>query len=116
MTLSALQLTTIASDWHDINTVVDHIRTLRNVSKVSLVAWSLGGPRAGDYAAQHADNVNRMVLFAPAYNRASPGISLHTASRTAGSYCPSQATWRSQLAMNSARDCVLKTAPGRTTC
>jgi pimeloyl-ACP methyl ester carboxylesterase len=66
------QLTTIASDWHDIDAVVDHIRRLRNVSKVSLVAWSLGGPRAGGYAAQHADKVNRMVLFAPAYNRASP--------------------------------------------
>jgi pimeloyl-ACP methyl ester carboxylesterase len=66
------QLTTIASDWHDIDAVVDHIRTLRSISKVSLVAWSLGGPRAGGYAAQHADKVNRMVLFAPAYNRASP--------------------------------------------
>ena len=39
-------------------------------------------------------------------------ISLHTASRTAGSYCSAQPTWRSQLAMNSLRDCVLKTAPG----
>ena len=66
------QLTTIASDWHDIDAVVDHIRKLRHVQKVSLVAWSLGGPRAGGYAAQHADKVNRMVLFAPAYNRASP--------------------------------------------
>jgi pimeloyl-ACP methyl ester carboxylesterase len=66
------QLTTIASDWHDIDAVVDHIRKLRNVEKVSLVAWSLGGPRAGGYAAQHPDKVNRMVLFAPAYNRSSP--------------------------------------------
>lgn len=63
------QLTTIASDWHDINSVVDHIRTLRNVQKVSLVAWSLGGPRAGGYAAQHPDKVNRLVLLAPAYNK-----------------------------------------------
>ena len=52
--------------------MVDHIRKLRNVQKVSLVAWSLGGPRAGGYAAQHPDKVNRMVLFAPAYNRTSP--------------------------------------------
>ena len=66
------QLTTIASDWHDIDAVVDRIRALRHVQKVSLVAWSLGGPRAGGYAAQHADKVNRMVLFAPAYNRAAP--------------------------------------------
>jgi pimeloyl-ACP methyl ester carboxylesterase len=66
------QLTNIASDWHDIDAVVDLIRRLRGVQKVSLVAWSLGGPRAGGYAAQHPDKVNRMVLLAPAYNRAAP--------------------------------------------
>ena len=33
--------------------VVDYIRALRRVDKVSLLAWSLGGPRAGGYAAQH---------------------------------------------------------------
>jgi pimeloyl-ACP methyl ester carboxylesterase len=66
------QLTTIASDWNDIDGVVDHIRKLRNVPKVSLIAWSLGGPRAGGYAAQHPDKVNRLVLFAPAYNRTAP--------------------------------------------
>ncbi len=63
------QLTTIASDWHDIDAVVDHIRKLRNVQKVSLIAWSLGGPRAGGYAAQHPDKVHRLVLLAPAYGR-----------------------------------------------
>ncbi len=66
------QLTTIASDWNDIDGVVDHIRTLRKVEKVSLVAWSLGGPRAGGYAAQHPEKVNRLVLFAPAYSPTSP--------------------------------------------
>jgi pimeloyl-ACP methyl ester carboxylesterase len=67
----AEQLTTIASDWHDIDAVVDYIRKLRKVEKVSLVAWSLGGPRAGGYAAQHPEKVNRLVLFAPAYSRTS---------------------------------------------
>jgi pimeloyl-ACP methyl ester carboxylesterase len=66
------QLTTIASDWHDIDGVVDHIRKLRNVETVSLIAWSLGGPRAGGYAAQHPDKVNRLVLLAPAYGRNAP--------------------------------------------
>src|SRR3984893_7918320 len=43
------QMTTIASDWNDIGSVVDHILALRRVEQVSLVAWSLGGPRtAGD--------------------------------------------------------------------
>ncbi|HEX6163998.1 MAG TPA: alpha/beta fold hydrolase [Vicinamibacterales bacterium] len=63
------QLTTIASDWNDIDAVVDHIRKLRSVQKVSLVAWSLGGPRAGGYAAQHPEKVHRLVLLSPAYNR-----------------------------------------------
>jgi pimeloyl-ACP methyl ester carboxylesterase len=66
------QLTTIASDWHDIDAVVDHIRALRKVEKVSLVAWSLGGPRAGGYAARHPEKVHRLVLLAPAYNREAP--------------------------------------------
>ena len=51
-------LTTIASDWDDVGAVVDHIRALRRVERVSLVAWSLGGPRAGGYAARHPDKVN----------------------------------------------------------
>lgn len=84
------QLTNIASDWHDIDAVVDHIRRIRGVQKVSLVAWSLGGPRAGGYAAQHPDKVHRMVLFAPAYNRTAaatapalpaPGTVFNTQSR-----------------------------------
>lgn len=62
-------LTTIASDWHDLDSTIDYIRALRHVDKVSLLAWSLGGPRAGGYAAQHPEKVDRMVLLAPAYNR-----------------------------------------------
>ncbi len=68
------QLTNIASDWHDIDGVVDYIRALRKVDKVSLVAWSLGGPRAGGYAAQHPDKVRSLVLLAPAYNRAAEAV------------------------------------------
>jgi pimeloyl-ACP methyl ester carboxylesterase len=64
------QLTTVASDWDDIDAVVEHLRKLRGVARVSLVGWSLGGPRAGGYAAQHADKVDKLVVLAPAYNRA----------------------------------------------
>src|SRR5438034_7458537 len=35
-------VTTIASDWNDIDAVVDYIRALRRVDRVSMVAWSLG--------------------------------------------------------------------------
>ena len=61
--------TTIASDWNDIDAAVDYIRTLRRVDRVSLVAWSLGGPRAGGYAARHPEKVQKLVLLAPAYGR-----------------------------------------------
>ena len=84
-------LTTIASDWNDIDAVVNHILKLRHVQKLSLVAWSLGGPRAGGYAAQHPEKVNRLVLLAPAYGRGGaaeapalprPGTVFNTQSRS----------------------------------
>ena len=62
-------LTTIASDWDDVGAAVDYIRRLRRVERVSLVAWSLGGPRSGGYAARNPDKVKRLVLLAPAYGR-----------------------------------------------
>jgi pimeloyl-ACP methyl ester carboxylesterase len=65
-------LTTIASDWNDLSAVIDYLRALRHVDKVSLLAWSLGGPRAAGYTARHPEQVSQLVLLAPAYNRASP--------------------------------------------
>jgi pimeloyl-ACP methyl ester carboxylesterase len=63
------QLTTIASDWHDIDAVIEYIRKLRDVPRVSLVGWSQGGPRAGGYASRNPDKVAKLVLLAPAYSR-----------------------------------------------
>jgi pimeloyl-ACP methyl ester carboxylesterase len=60
-------LTTPESDWDEIGAVVDHLRALRRVDRVSLVGWSQGGPRAGGYAARHPDKVERLVLLAPVY-------------------------------------------------
>jgi pimeloyl-ACP methyl ester carboxylesterase len=64
--------TSIASDWDDVGAVVDYVRALRGVEKVSLVAWSMGGPRSGGYAVLHPEKVSKMVLLAPAYNRTGP--------------------------------------------
>jgi pimeloyl-ACP methyl ester carboxylesterase len=64
------QMTTLSADWHDIDAVVDRIRTLRHVEKLNVLAWSLGGPRSAGYAAQHPEKVAKLVLLAPAYNRA----------------------------------------------
>ena len=85
------QLTTLESDWNDVGAVVDYVRALRHVDKVSLVAWSLGGPRSAGYAAQHPDKIAKLVLLAPAYNRAASakppgdipfkGVAMNTQSR-----------------------------------
>lgn len=60
------------SDWNDIGAVVDHLRRIRGVNQVSLIGWSLGGPRAGGYAAQHPEKVSRLLLFSPAYRKTTP--------------------------------------------
>jgi pimeloyl-ACP methyl ester carboxylesterase len=66
---STAPVTTLDSDWNDIGAVVDYLRALRGVEKVSLVGWSLRGPRAGGYAAKNSGKVASLVLLAPAYNR-----------------------------------------------
>ena len=65
-------LTTVQSDWDEIDTVVDYIRALRGVDKVSLVGWSAGGRRTGGYAARHPEKVDKLVLFAPGYGQDGP--------------------------------------------
>jgi pimeloyl-ACP methyl ester carboxylesterase len=62
-------VTTIESDWDDIASALAYVRDLRGVERVSLFGWSLGGPRAGDYTAAHPNEVDRLVLLAPAYLR-----------------------------------------------
>jgi pimeloyl-ACP methyl ester carboxylesterase len=61
--------TTMASDWDDIDAVVNFLREKHGVERVHLVAWSQGGPRAAGYAFKHPAKVGNMVLLAPAYNR-----------------------------------------------
>src|SRR5262249_8149862 len=66
------RLTTIQSDWDEIDTVVDYLRRLRHVDQVSLIGWVRGGPRAGGYAARHPEKVEKLLLYAPGYNRLAP--------------------------------------------
>ena len=69
----AFQLTSLESDFDEINRVVDYLRQVRNVDKVSLVGWSRGGSRAGGYASRHPEKVERLFLYAPGrYMRLSP--------------------------------------------
>jgi pimeloyl-ACP methyl ester carboxylesterase len=59
------QLTSIRTDWDEIDRVVDYLRQVRNVDKVNLVGWSRGGNRAAGYAGLHPEKVQRMLLYAP---------------------------------------------------
>lgn len=65
-------LTSSQTDWDEIDTVVDYIRQRRGVSRVSLIGWSLGGLRAGGYAARFPEKVDRLFLYAPYYVPDSP--------------------------------------------
>ena len=98
----ATPITTLASDWQDIDAVVDQLRALRRVDKVALVAWSQGGPRAGGYAARHPAKVSRLVVLAPAYNRNSPlepptTLAPNTAPMSAQNQLEFSANWDRQL-------------------
>lgn len=65
-------VTTIQSDWTDLDVVVDHLRAQKHVKQVALVGWSQGGPRTAGYTARHPEKISRLVLLAPAYNPTSP--------------------------------------------
>ena len=65
-------LTTSQSDWDEIARVIDYIRELRSVDRVSLIGWSAGGPRTAGFAARNPDVVDKLVLFAPGYRPDQP--------------------------------------------
>ena len=56
-----------ATDWDEIDTVVEFIRSLRGhrTLKVNLVGWSRGGMRVIGYAALRPDNIEKVVALAP---------------------------------------------------
>ena len=65
----ATAITTMGSDWKDIDAAVDFVRALRGVERVSFVGWSQGGPRIAGYTALHPEKVDRIAVLAPAYSR-----------------------------------------------
>jgi pimeloyl-ACP methyl ester carboxylesterase len=61
------------SETADINAVVDFIRRLRGVEKISLIGWSGGGIRTGTFVVRHPEKVDRYVIWASSnYNRKNP--------------------------------------------
>lgn len=98
----AAPISTMDSDWNDIDAVVEYLRKLRGVEKVSLVGWSQGGPRTGGYVARHPAKVARMVVLAPAYTRSGPAAMPTPAfpsegSMTAQSRADFNANWDRQV-------------------
>ena len=61
----AHQLTGVTEDWAEIDDVVDYLRNLRHVDRIDLVGWSRGTQRAGGYAAQHPEKVDKLILYPP---------------------------------------------------
>ncbi len=59
------KLVSSRSEWDELATIVDFIRRLRNVQRVSFVGWSTGTPRAGGFAALHPELVDKLVMFGP---------------------------------------------------
>ena len=57
------KLVTSDSETADIDRVVEMIRELRGVEKVSLIGWSGGGIRTGTYTVRHPEKVNRLVIW-----------------------------------------------------
>jgi len=57
-----------------IRTVVDHIREVRNGARVHVIAHSWGGMAAGWFAGDHADAVDRLVMFGPIARRQIEGL------------------------------------------
>src|SRR5690606_23183585 len=81
--------------------VVEYLRALRGVERVSLVGWSLGGPRAGGYAAQNAEKVASVVLLAPAYTRdlasSAPALPAPGAAMNVQSWTDFMRNWERQV-------------------
>ena len=95
-------LTTMASDWHDLDAVIEYLRAQRRVEKVSLVGWSQGGTRTAGYVAQHPHKVARLVVLAPAYLRDMPSaapnpLPARDGSMTAQSKQSFLANWERQV-------------------
>lgn len=57
----------------DINAVVDFIRKLRGLDKITLIGWSGGGIRTGTFTVRHPEKVEKLIIQASSnYSRKNP--------------------------------------------
>lgn len=65
-------LTSLETDWEEIDAIVDFVSERTGDARVGLVGWGAGAARMGGYAARHPDKVERLALIAPAYDPDAP--------------------------------------------
>jgi pimeloyl-ACP methyl ester carboxylesterase len=58
----------------DVAAAVEFIRKRRGVDKVNLIGWSWGTSIMGKYTTLNNDKVNKLVLYAPQWNRNTPSL------------------------------------------
>jgi pimeloyl-ACP methyl ester carboxylesterase len=67
------ELVSSDSETADIARVVDFIRALRGVDKITLIGWSGGGIRTGTYTVRYPDKVDKWIVHASSsYDRKNP--------------------------------------------
>jgi pimeloyl-ACP methyl ester carboxylesterase len=64
-----LPIATLAEAVEDVDAAVKFILRRRNVERIHLIGWSWGTAVMGRYAATHGENVDRLVLYAPVWQR-----------------------------------------------
>jgi pimeloyl-ACP methyl ester carboxylesterase len=68
-------IATLAEAVDDVDAAVNFIRRRRGVERVNLIGWSWGTQIMGRYAATHGDKVDRVVLYAPLWQRRAEPLS-----------------------------------------
>jgi pimeloyl-ACP methyl ester carboxylesterase len=68
-------IATLAEAVDDVGAAVDFILRRRNVERIKLIGWSWGTAIMGRYAATHSDKVERLVLYAPLWQRRAEPLS-----------------------------------------
>lgn len=68
-------IATLAEAVDDVDAAVDFIRQRRNVERIHLIGWSWGTAVMGRYAATQGHKVDRLVLYAPLWQRRAAPLS-----------------------------------------
>jgi pimeloyl-ACP methyl ester carboxylesterase len=62
-------ITTMESEWDEMDAVIEYVRKLSGADKVSIVGWSRGGARTSGYTLRHPEKVSQVFVLAPDYGR-----------------------------------------------